>query len=98
MNNDINFYLARYLDLYPFLIPLGFIGIWRWSIWITKKAVGFFYKPKKAGYRTSVSVITPVYNEDPKTFKRAVESWMKNEPDEIIAVIYYTDKTFINLF
>lgn len=98
MYNDINFYLSRYLDWYPFLIPLGFIGIWRWSVWLTKKAIGFFYKPKKSGYRTSVSVVTPVYNENPETFVHAIESWKKNEPKEIIAVIDHTDETCIKIF
>src|SRR3990172_8404662 len=98
MSSDINFYLARYLDLYPFLVPLGLIGVWRWSVWITKKTVGLFYKAKSAGFKTSVSVVTPVYNEDPKTFVLAIESWARNKPNEIIAVIDYTDRPCINLF
>src|SRR3989338_3011828 len=98
MNNDLNFYLFRYLDWYPFLIPLGLIGVWRWGVWLTKKSVGLFYKPKKEGFKTSVSVVTPVYNEDPKTFEDAIESWAKNKPNEIIAVIDYTDKVCINIF
>ncbi|OGK10813.1 hypothetical protein A2767_05865 [Candidatus Roizmanbacteria bacterium RIFCSPHIGHO2_01_FULL_35_10] len=98
MQNDIQFYLARYLDLYPFLIPVGLIGLWRWDVWLTKKVTGLFYRPKKAGYKASVSVITPVYNEDPKTFTTAIESWAKNNPDEIIAVIDYTDERSIKIF
>ncbi|OGK22162.1 hypothetical protein A2866_06825 [Candidatus Roizmanbacteria bacterium RIFCSPHIGHO2_01_FULL_39_8] len=98
MNSDFNFYLYRYLDLYPFLIPLGFIGVWRWSVWLMKKTVGFFYKSRKTGYKAPVSVITPVYNEDPKTFAAALESWKRNKPEEIIAVIDYTDLACIELF
>lgn len=98
MQNDIHFYLARYLDLYPLLVPVGLIGLWRWDVWLTKKVIGFFYRPKKAGFKTSVSVITPVYNEDPKTFSLAIESWSRNKPDEIIAVIDYTDETCIRIF
>ncbi len=98
MNNDLYFYLSRYLDYYPFLIPLGAIGIWRWSVWLIKKSVGFFYQPKKPGFKASVSIITPVYNEDPNTFNRALISWKKNKPDEIIAVIDYTDQACIKVF
>ena len=98
MQNDIFFYLARYIDPYPFLLPLGFIGIWRWSVWLLKKTVGYFYKPQKARFKTSVSVITPVYNENPKIFSQAVESWARNKPNEIIAVIDYTDKACIAVF
>src|SRR3989338_2972369 len=98
MQNDIFFYLARYIDPYPFVLPLGFIGIWRWSVWLLKKTVGYFYKPQKARFKTSVSVITPVYNENPKIFSQAVESWARNKPNEIIAVIDYTDKACIAVF
>lgn len=98
MLNDIHFYLSRYLDLFPFFIPLGFVGIWRWDVWLTKKVIGLFYKPKKAGFKSSVSVVTPVYNENPGTFQTAIESWAKNSPNEIIAVIDYTDEVCINLF
>ena len=98
MNSDLNFYLYRYLDWYPFLIPLGLIGIWRWGVWLTKKTFGLFYQAKKAGFRASVSVVTPVYNENPQTFTSALESWKRNKPNEIIAVIDYTDKTCIKIF
>src|SRR3989344_4211449 len=98
LNNDFYFYLARYLDLYPFLLPLGLIGFWRWSVWIAKKTTGLFYKAKRPGFETSVSVVTRVYNEDPDTFSRAIESWKRNKPDEIIAVIDHTDKNCISIF
>lgn len=98
MNNDIVFFLSRYNDLYPFFIPLGAIGIWRWSIWLTKKITGLFYKLKKSTYKSTVSVITPVYNENPNTFIQAIQSWKENNPHEIIAVIDYTDNACVKIF
>ena len=92
------FYLTQYGDRYSFLLPLGIIGIWRWSVWSIKEIVGSNYKPKTNTYNASVSVVTPVYNEDPKLFAAALESWEKNKPQEIIAVIDYTDKTCISVF
>ena len=47
---------------------------------------------------TAVSVVTPVYNENPDTFRRSLESWKKNRPKEIIAVIDYSDKVCIKIF
>jgi hypothetical protein len=35
----------------------------------------------------TLSVITPVYNEDPVVFKAALDSWKDNKVDEIIAVM-----------
>ena len=96
--NDINFFFTKYFEYYPFLIPLGIIGTWRWSVWGIKKITGLFYKPQKAGFKTTVSIVTPVYNENPQIFSAALSSWAKNKPDEIIAVIDYTDKNCIEVF
>ena len=73
MNNDFNFYLARYLEWYPFLLPLGLIGVWRWTVWSGKKIIGINYKAKKSEFMTAVSIVTPVYNENPDTFQRSLE-------------------------
>ncbi len=95
---DLSFYSQQYLDRYSFLVPLGIIGIWRWSIWMMKEIVGLHYHPKTKSYKAKVSIITPVYNENPKVFTQALESWKRNKPDEIIAVIDYTDKICIKIF
>ena len=80
-------------------IPVGIIGAWRWSIWGFKKLGGYFtYKPKTTPYEASVSIITPVYNEDPIVLKKSLESWAKENPAEIIAVIDHTDKSSIEIF
>lgn len=99
MNYDgFIFFITKYLEYYPFLIPLGFIGIWRWSVWGIKKYIGLSYKPQKTGFKSSVSIVTPVYNENPQIFYNALHSWAKNKPNEIIAVIDYTDKNCIKIF
>jgi hyaluronan synthase len=97
-HQDINFYLTQYLYYYPFILPLGIIGLWRWSIWVIKRTSAFFYKPKLGHYQASVSIVTPVYNEDPNWFLKALKSWAENKPLEIIAVIDYTDKNCIEVF
>ncbi len=95
---DIAFYFQQYTDMYAFLVPLGVIGIWRWSVWSMKEIIGSNYKPEKKQYRAGVSLVVPVYNENPELFKTALHSWAKNNPDEIIAVIDYTDKKCISIF
>src|SRR3989344_788153 len=96
--NDSIFYFYQYLDRYSLLLPLGIIGVWRWSVWMMKEIIGLRYHPKTKPYKSTVSIITPVYNEDPKVFALALESWEKNHPSEIIAVIDHTDKTCIKIF
>jgi len=96
--NDVVFYSLQHLDRYTFLVPLGVIGIWRWSVWMMKEIVGLHYRPKTREYNAKVSIVTPVYNENPQVFTQALDSWKKNNPSEIIAVIDYTDLTCIEIF
>lgn len=96
--SDIVFYSEQYLDRYSFLVPLGAIGIWRWSVWMMKEITGLHYRPNAKQYKADVSIVTPVYNENPKVFTEALESWKKNNPAQIIAVIDYADNTCIKIF
>lgn len=98
MIKDLYFSALQYTEIYPFLVPLGIIGVWRWSVWLLKEIVALNYKPTTGTYKSAVSIVTPVYNETPSVFKKALLSWQKNNPLEIIAVIDYTDKTCIAVF
>lgn len=97
MENFTHLLQSFLADIY-FYLPLGIIGIWRWAVWLLKKAVALRYRAKTLAYSAKVSLITPVYNEDPKVFKKALESWKINKPSEIIAVIDHTDKSSIEIF
>src|SRR3989344_7885341 len=97
MENILSF-VQHYLSIILFYLPIGIIGVWRWLTWIIKKVIGSFYRVQRNNFKTSVSIITPVYNEDPNIFKKALFSWAENNPFEIIAVIDYTDKQSIEIF
>src|SRR3989344_3159675 len=91
--------LNNYLYIIILYFPLGVIGIYRWSIWIIKKIIAKKYRPViDNGHRDTLSIVVPVYNEDPDIFERALESWISNNPDEIIAVIDYTDTACVERF
>lgn len=88
--------LTNYSYIITLYFPFGVIGIYRWSVWIAKKIVAKKYKPiHKNGYKNTLSVVVPVYNENPDVFREALNSWNKNDPDEIIAVIDHTDGSCI---
>jgi hyaluronan synthase len=89
-----------YWKLIIFFIPLGVVGAWRWSVWLIKKIISLFYRsPVKAFHEGTLAIVTPVYNENPKVFETALYSWLQSgEPQEIIAVIDYTDKKCIAVF
>lgn len=67
-------------------------------MWVFRRGIANYYLPPKGEYHAAISVVTPVYNEDPALFRRALESWKNNQVDEIIAVIDYSDKKNIGVF
>lgn len=81
-----------------FYWPLGAIGIWRWSVWLIKKWYASQYRVLTGYFEAPVAVVTPVYNEDPVIFERALASWKENGVAEVVAVIDYTDETCIAIF
>ncbi|MDP3879873.1 MAG: glycosyltransferase [Dehalococcoidales bacterium] len=85
-------------SLLLFYLPLGLVGLWRWGTWMTRRAIGWFYRRDNHSYSATVSVVTPVYAEKPAVFRMALESWKANNPAEIIAVIDHTDKDCIQEF
>src|SRR5918912_1061589 len=79
------------------LIPIGALGIFRWTMWLLKRIPALFYRPIHNDYDTTATIVTPVYNEDPVLFRRAIESWIANRPDHIIAVVDVTDTTCMTI-
>jgi cellulose synthase/poly-beta-1,6-N-acetylglucosamine synthase-like glycosyltransferase len=62
-------------------------------MWLAKRLPALFYRPIKNDFDTTATIVTPVYNEDPVLFRKAIESWLVNKPNRIIAVIDVTDTT-----
>lgn len=96
--DDFIFLIYSYIATHSYLVPLGIFGIWRWSVWLFKELVALRYRPKHNFYYSSVSIVTPVYNEDPQVFSKALISWISNQPNEIIAVVDYTNQDCIAVF
>ncbi|MCX4405510.1 MULTISPECIES: glycosyltransferase [unclassified Streptomyces] len=79
------------LRYYLIYLPLGVLGLVRWSCWLLRRAPAALYKPVKNDFRLPMSVIVPVYQEDPAIFAHAIESWLANDVAEVILVIDATD-------
>ncbi|MFJ9709424.1 glycosyltransferase [Streptomyces sp. NPDC101234] len=79
------------LRYYLIYLPLGVLGLVRWSCWLVRRAPAALYKPVENDFRLPMSVVVPVYQEDPVIFARAIESWLMNDVDEVILVIDATD-------
>jgi cellulose synthase/poly-beta-1,6-N-acetylglucosamine synthase-like glycosyltransferase len=72
-------------------IPLGAIGFARWASWLVRRVPAALYRPVVTGHREPLTVVVPVYQEDPVVFRRALESWLYNDIDEVVCVIDVTD-------
>ena len=79
-------------------VPLGILGLIRWLAWLVKRVPATFYKPYVSDFRADLTVVTPVYQEDPEVFQAAIESWLANRGvAEVICVVDYTDNAAIDI-
>ena len=81
------------LPVYYYVLgtPLGVLGLIRWSFWLVRRIPAVLYKPVVNDFRLSMSIVVPVYQEDPVVFAAAIESWLANRVSEVILVIDESD-------
>jgi hyaluronan synthase len=65
------------LPVYYYVLgtPLGVLGLFRWACWLVRRIPAVLYKPIVNDHRLTISIVVPVYQEDPQIFRMAVESW-----------------------
>jgi hyaluronan synthase len=82
------------LPLYYYVLgtPLGVLGLIRWSFWLVRRIPAVLYQPVPDGPRVPISVVVPVYQEDPVVLTAAIESWLDNHVSEVILVIDASDR------
>ena len=71
------------------------VGLVSWSVWLFRVTVSRFYRPVPPGYRTTTSVVVPCYREDPDIFDRCLDSWLAEDPTEVIIVPDVADRAVI---
>ncbi|MEZ4865382.1 MAG: glycosyltransferase [Caldilineaceae bacterium] len=72
-------------------VGFGLAGIISWSLWLMRIIAARFYKPIVSDFRTTTSVVVPSYREDPDVIVRCLESWLANNPTEVIIVVDIDD-------
>src|SRR5207249_9959859 len=77
-------------SILPF-IPLGVVGPITWSLWALRRLYGATYKPFRGTFRSTTSVIVPVYMEEPGVLLRAIRSYLANNIGEVILVVDWKD-------
>lgn len=94
---------SQVVKLLLLYVPISIIGLWRWTFWVIRRVAAAMYRPKVGTWpsdkpKPTVTIVTPVYNEDPELFEEAMQSWIANGVDEIIAVIDKTNTRHIVQF
>ncbi|SFF45155.1 hyaluronan synthase [Actinacidiphila alni] len=67
-------------------MPLGIAGLFVWALWAYRAVLSRFARPVVNDFRTSVSVVVPAYREDPDILLDCLETWLAQDPDEIVIV------------
>ena len=75
-----------------YLLPLGLLGMIRWVSWLIRRIPASLYRPVRNRHREPISVVVPVYQEEPVIFGYAIESWLANNVSEVILVIDASDR------
>ncbi|HLK01627.1 MAG TPA: glycosyltransferase [Streptosporangiaceae bacterium] len=76
-------------------VPIGFVGAISWSVWLFRFTMSRVYRPKPVGYMTTTSVVVPAYREDPDILLECLETWLAEDPTEIIIVPDLADEEVI---
>ncbi|RKS71339.1 cellulose synthase/poly-beta-1,6-N-acetylglucosamine synthase-like glycosyltransferase [Motilibacter peucedani] len=68
------------------VFPLGIAGVLVWALWLYRFVLSRRAKPVVNDFRTTTSVIVPSYREDPEILLRCLESWLAQDPTEVLIV------------
>jgi cellulose synthase/poly-beta-1,6-N-acetylglucosamine synthase-like glycosyltransferase len=67
-------------------VPIGFVGAISWSVWLIRFTLSRLYRPVPNGYMATTSVVIPSYREDPDILSECLDSWLAENPTEVIVV------------
>jgi cellulose synthase/poly-beta-1,6-N-acetylglucosamine synthase-like glycosyltransferase len=81
------------LPLYYYVLgtPLGVLGLVRWSFWLARRVPAVLYRPIPDGPWLPMTIVVPVYQEDPRILATAIESWLRNGVFEVVLVVDASD-------
>lgn len=78
-------------------IPVGLVGAVSWTVWVTRFTLSRAYRPVPPGYLAATSVVVPAFREDPDIVERCLDTWLAENPTEIIIVPDVNDTGVIDL-
>jgi cellulose synthase/poly-beta-1,6-N-acetylglucosamine synthase-like glycosyltransferase len=88
---------VRFLSDWLYFLPIATLGMVRWIGWLIRRVPAAFYRPVTGDHREELTVVVPVYQEDPKILEYAIESWLRNRVAEVILVIDSSDRACLDV-
>jgi cellulose synthase/poly-beta-1,6-N-acetylglucosamine synthase-like glycosyltransferase len=67
-------------------VPIGLVGAVSWTVWIVRFTLSRVYRAVPVGYEATTSVVVPSFREDPDILERCLDSWLAEDPTELIVV------------
>ena len=56
-----------------------------------RKLLSVLYRPTVNDFRTTTSVVVPSFREDPDVLELALDTWLGQDPDQVIVVLDVAD-------
>lgn len=85
-------YLTGSFEHWQLFLPIGIIGAISWAVWLVRKLMSMRYRPLVNDFRTTTSVVVPSFREDPNVLERCLDTWLAQDPTEIIVVLDVEDR------
>jgi len=79
------------VDHWRLLLPIGIVGGLSWGVWAVRKLLSVLYRPTVNDFRTTTSVVVPSFREDPDVLELALDTWLGQDPDQVIIVLDLAD-------
>ncbi|GAA2722116.1 glycosyltransferase [Cellulomonas aerilata] len=71
--------------------PLAVAGLVVWALWLYRVVLSRRAMPIENDFRTTTSVVVPSFHEDPDILMRCLDTWLGQDPTEIIIVLDVAD-------
>lgn len=84
-------FLAGASEHWQLFLPIGIIGAISWTVWLVRKAMSLRYEPLVNDFRTTTSVVVPSFREDPDVLERCLDTWLAQDPTEVVIVLDVQD-------
>jgi cellulose synthase/poly-beta-1,6-N-acetylglucosamine synthase-like glycosyltransferase len=72
-------------------MPVALAGLVVWGLWLYRVILSNRSRPVVNNFSTTTSVVVPSFHEDPDILMRCLDSWLAQNPTEIIIVLDIRD-------